>query len=363
MPQFHEIPENNNAWGEGFTEWVNVKKARPLFWGHHQPRRPLDDNYYNLLDDGAMEWQTDLAKRAGIYGFCFYHYWFAGRMVLEKPVQMLLDNKKINLPYCFSWANEPWTKTWHGAGGEKEILIPQSYGKEEEWRAHYNYFRPFFLDRRYIKEKNCPMLLIYRLRNISHFNDMIRYWNVCAKEDGFSGIFIVSMDTWRDHADKSCWVNASVDFEPGKSRGEAMHSVSFLKPKKTESLLWNRLAVPSISYQETNKQMLKCPHGKNQFRTVFVDFDDSPRRRERAIIAKGSTPKRFGKYLKKSMELSRQEGNAYVFINAWNEWGEGNYLEPDTRHGYAYLKQVKKVYQKDKLNRKKHSLRGDMKKR
>lgn len=363
MPQFHEIPENNNAWGEGFTEWVNVKKARPLFWGHHQPRRPLDDNYYNLLDDGAMEWQTDLAKRAGIYGFCFYHYWFAGRMVLEKPVQMLLDNKKINLHYCFSWANEPWTKTWHGAGGEKEILIPQSYGKEEEWRAHYNYFRPFFLDRRYIKEKNCPMLLIYRLRNISHFNDMIRYWNVCAKEDGFSGIFIVSMDTWRDHADKSCWVNASVDFEPGKSRGEAMHSVSFLKPKKTESLLWNRLAVPSISYQETNKQMLKCPHGKNQFRTVFVDFDDSPRRRERAIIAKGSTPKRFGKYLKKSMELSRQEGNAYVFINAWNEWGEGNYLEPDTRHGYAYLKQVKKVYQKDKLNRKKHSLRGDMKKR
>ncbi len=363
MPQFHEIPENNNAWGEGFTEWVNVKKARPLFWGHHQPRRPLDDNYYNLLDDGAMEWQTDLAKRAGIYGFCFYHYWFAGRMVLEKPVQMLLDNKKINLHYCFSWANEPWTKTWHGAGGEKEILIPQSYGKEEEWRAHYNYFRPFFLDRRYIKEKNCPMLLIYRLRNISHFNDMIRYWNVCAKEDGFSGIFIVSMDTWRDHADKSCWVNASVDFEPGKSRGEAMHSLSFLKPKKTESLLWNRLAVPSISYQETNKQMLKCPHGKNQFRTVFVDFDDSPRRRERAIIAKGSTPKRFGKYLKKSMELSRQEGNAYVFINAWNEWGEGNYLEPDTRHGYAYLKQVKKVYQKDKLNRKKHSLRGDMKKR
>ena len=352
LPQFHEIPENNNAWGEGFTEWVNVKKARPLFWGHHQPRRPLDDNYYNLLDDGAMEWQTDLAKRAGIYGFCFYHYWFAGRMVLEKPVQMLLDNKKINLHYCFSWANEPWTKTWHGAGGEKEILIPQSYGKEEEWRAHYNYFRPFFLDRRYIKEKNCPMLLIYRLRNISHFNDMIRYWNVCAKEDGFSGIFIVSMDTWRDHADKSCWVNASVDFEPGKSRGEAMHSVSFLKPKKTESLLWNRLAVPSISYQETNKQMLKCPHGKNQFRTVFVDFDDSPRRRERAIIAKGSTPKRFGKYLKKAIGLSREEGNSYLFINAWNEWGEGNYLEPDERYGYAYLNQVKKAYREDRMKSK-----------
>lgn len=350
LPQFHEIPENNNAWGGGFTEWVNVKKAKPLFLGHHQPRRPLHDNYYNLLDDGVMEWQMDLARKAGIYGFCFYHYWFGGRMVLEKPVQMLLDNKKINFHYCFSWANEPWTKTWHGAGGEKEILIPQNYGGEEEWRAHYNYFRPFFLDKRYIKEKNCPVLLIFRLRNISRFNDMIRYWNECAKKDGFSGLFIISMNTWHDQADKSYWVNASVDFEPGKSRRETMRSANFLKPKETGSLLWNRLAISSFYYRETNKQMIERPHGKNQFRTVFVDFDDSPRRGKGAIICKGSSPKLFGKYLKQAIQLSKKEGNSYVFINAWNEWGEGAYLEPDTWHGYAYLKQVKKIYQEDKIN-------------
>ncbi len=352
LPQFHEIPENNTAWGEGFTEWVNVKKAKPLYWGHHQPRKPLHDNYYNLLDNGVMEWQMTLAKRAGIYGFCFYHYWFGKRMVLEKPVQMLLNNKKINFHYCFSWANEPWTKTWHGAGGEKEILIPQNYGGEEEWKAHYNYFRQFFLDKRYIKEKNCPVLLIYRLRNIARFNDMIRYWNTCAKKDGFSGIFIVSMDTWRDHVDKSRWVNASVDFEPNKSRGEVMHFANFLKPKKTGSFLWNRLAIRSLNYREINKQMLQNPHGKNQFRTVFVDFDDSPRRLERAVINRGSSPRNFGKYLKKAIGLSREEGNSYLFINAWNEWGEGNYLEPDERYGYAYLNQVKKAYREDRMKSK-----------
>lgn len=343
LPQFHEIPENNHAWGHGFTEWVNVKKAEPLFLGHNQPRKPLHDNYYNLLDNGVMEWQMTLAKKAGIYGFCFYHYWFGGRMVLEKPVKRLLHNKEIDFHYCFSWANEPWTKTWHGAGGEKEILIAQNYGGEEEWKAHYEYFRPFFLDKRYIKEEGRPVLLIYRLKNITRFNDMLRYWNQCAKKDGFSGIYAISMDTWRDHAEKSCWVNASADFEPNKTRGEAACAFHFLKPKVRKSFVWNRFAIQTVDYKKINKKMLSVPHGKNQFRTVFVDYDDSPRRRERAVVMKGSTPERFGRYLKKAVQLSRQEGNQYLFINAWNEWGEGNYLEPDDKYGYRYLRRVKEA--------------------
>lgn len=341
LPQFHEIPENNHAWGQGFTEWVNVKKAEPLFFGHNQPRKPLHDNYYNLLDDGAMEWQTALAKKAGLYGFCFYHYWFGGRMVLEKPVKKLLHNKGIDFHYCFSWANEPWTKTWHGAGGEKEILIAQNYGGEEEWKAHYEYFHPFFGDKRYIKEEGRPVLLIYRLKNIPRFNDMLRYWNQCAKKDGFSGIYAISMDTWRDHAEKSRWVNASADFEPNKTRGEATRVFHFLKPKEKRSLVWNRFAIQTVDYKKINKKMLSVPHGKNQFRTVFVDYDDSPRRGERAVVMKGSTPERFGRYLKQAIQLSRQEGNQYLFINAWNEWGEGNYLEPDDKYGYRYLGQIK----------------------
>ncbi len=343
LPQFHEIPENNDAWGKGFTEWVNVKKTKPLFLGHNQPRVPLHGNYYNLLQPGVMEHQMKLAKWAGIYGFCFYHYWFGGRMVLEKPAEMLLNNKKIDFHYCFSWANEPWTKTWHGAGGNKEILIPQTYGGEEEWKAHYNYFCPFFRDPRYIKEENRPVLLIYRLRNVPYFNDMIRYWNRCAKKDGFSGIFVISMNRGRENVEKSRWVNASVDFEPNRTKADLLDAKPMLQPKPENGFLWNSFAMKRIDYKKLNKKILGKEHEKNHFRMAFVDFDDSPRRNTRAIVMKGSTPERFGKYLRKTLQLSIQEGNEYVFLNAWNEWGEGNYLEPDTRHKYGYLNQIKSV--------------------
>lgn len=348
LPQFHEIPENNDAWGKGFTEWVNVRKARTLFLGHNQPRQPLNDNYYNLLEDGVMEWQATLAKKSGIYGFCFYHYWFHGRLVLEKPMEMLLRNKKIDFHYCIAWANEPWTKTWHGGKGNKEIIIPQTYGGEEEWKLHYEYFRQFFMDNRYVKEQNCPVLLVYRLKNISRFNDMICYWNACAKRDGFAGIFVVSMNTRRDQVAKSRWVSGTVDFEPNKTRTEITHVSEWMKPRETASLLWNRFAICSINYKELNEKMLKIPHKKNQFRAVFVDYDDSPRRGERAVITRGATPGRFGKYLRKSIEQSQKEQNEYLFINAWNEWGEGNYLEPDARHGYAYLNQIKKIMENER---------------
>lgn len=346
LPQFHEIPENNDAWGKGFTEWTNVRKSKPLYPGHHQPRVPLDDNYYNLLEDGVMEWQMNLAKRYGIYGFCFYHYWFNGRLVLEKPAENLLKKGTPDFHYCFAWANEPWTKTWHGAGGDKEILIPQTHGREEEWEKHFNYFSPFFHDERYIKEGNCPVLLIYRLRNIPGFNDMIRYWNTRAKEEGFAGIFIISMNVCREHVAKSIWVNGSVDFEPNKTKSEMLQTNTFMEPRGDRACLWNHFAVKSIQYSKLNKKMLKLPHGKNQFRTVFIDYDDSPRRGTRAIVTRGASPLKFKKFLEKTIQKSSEEGNGYVFLNAWNEWGEGNYLEPDKRHGYSYLNMVKACVKK-----------------
>ncbi len=343
LPQFHEIPENNDAWGHGFTEWTNVKKSKPLYWGHYQPRKPLNNNYYNLLDDGVLKWQASLAEKYGVSGFCFYHYWFNGRLVLEKPVELLRKNNEIKLNYCFAWANEPWTKTWHGAGGNKEILIPQTYGREEEWRAHYEYFRPYFKDERYIKEGNRPMLLVYKLQNIPAFNDMIRYWNRLAKEDGFEGMFVVSMNTGRDYTYKSKWVDATVDFEPNKTKAMLLSMPSSLQMKENGGGLWNRLAVKAIYYTLLNEQMLKIPHKKNQFRTVFVNYDDSPRRGKSAVVTKGATPARFEKYLKKTLLRSIQEKNEYVFINAWNEWGEGNYLEPDQKFKYVYLEAVRTV--------------------
>ncbi len=326
LPQFHEIPENNDAWGNGFTEWVNVKKAKKFRESQYQPRKPLDDHYYNLLDPDTMRWQAGLANEAGIYGFCFYHYWFHGRLVLEKPVQNLLVDPSVKLRYCFAWANEPWTKTWHGAGGEKEILIPQTYGKEEEWEAHYRYFLPYFQDERYVKENGSPMLLVYRLRNIPEFNQMIRYWNRRARQDGFGGVYLVSMNVSSEHVAMSRWVDASVDFEPNATKYRMR-----AENKEQEAFL---------DYDQICESMLARPHKKAHFRTMFVDYDDTPRRGERGIYTVNASPEKFEAYLRSSISQSVREGNAYLFLNAWNEWGEGNYLEPDERWGYAYLKSL-----------------------
>ena len=342
LPQFHEIPENNDAWGQGFTEWVNVKKSKPLFWGHRQPRVPLERRYYNLLDPETLTWQVELANKYKVDAFCFYHYWFQGRMVLEKPVELLHQRSELSVQYCFAWANEPWTKTWHGAGGQKEILIPQTYGKEEEWEAHYQYFLPYFRDERYLKKENQPVLLIYKLQNIPFYNDMIRYWKRRAIEDGFSGLYLLCMVTAHSLVYRSKWVDGTVDFEPNKTKAEKLSEpIRHMQPDLNRHRIWNRFAMRSISYRKINERMLASPHKENEYRTVFIDYDDTPRRKGRGVVTLGSTPRLFGKYLKQNMLLEQEEGQDFLFINAWNEWGEGNYLEPDTRYAFAWLEEIK----------------------
>ena len=170
LPQFHEIAENNEWWGEGFTEWVNVKNAKPLTKNHNQPHVPLNNNYYNLLNDDVKKWQIDLAKEYGIYGFCMYHYWFNGHLLLEKPVEQFLKNKELDFPFCLCWANENWTNVWAAEGNK--ILISQTYGDQEEWERHFEYFLPFFKDNRYIKEDGCPLLVIYKPDIMENMNEI-----------------------------------------------------------------------------------------------------------------------------------------------------------------------------------------------
>ena len=186
LPQFHNIPENDEWWGNGFTEWTNVKKAKPIFEGHQQPKVPLNNNYYNLLDDNVKVWQADLAKKYGVYGFCYYHYWFNGKMLLEKPMEQMLENKEVDIPFCISWANEPWTKAW--VGDEKKMLIAQEYGQEEEWKEHFMYLLPFFKDERYIKKDGKPFFIFYRPDIVPCMKEMIDLWNRLAKENGLNGI-------------------------------------------------------------------------------------------------------------------------------------------------------------------------------
>ena len=164
LPQFHTIPENDEWWGEGFTEWTNVRKAQPLFPGHLQPRVPANGRYYNLLDPATMDWQAQLAKTHGLDGFCYYHYWFNGKRLLDKPLDLLLERGKPDFPFCLAWANEPWTRAW--AGGDREVLMPQEYGGESDWRRHFDCLLRFFRDPRYIRVDGKPMLLLYRTNSI-----------------------------------------------------------------------------------------------------------------------------------------------------------------------------------------------------
>lgn len=231
LPQFHSIPENDMMWGKGFTEWVNVKKSKPLFKGHYQPRKPLNDNYYNLLDDDIKKWQVNLAKEHGIYGFCFYHYWFNGKKLLEKPVEQFLNNSNLDISFCLSWANEAWSKAW--VSKSDEVLYEQEYGNEKNWEEHFTYLLPFFKDKRYIKENNKPLFIIYRPELIDCLNEMLDYLDKRAKECGFSGIAFAYQHVnfyLKKNKDDSRF-SYNIEYEPAYSMSELR------KDNKTKTFL------------------------------------------------------------------------------------------------------------------------------
>ena len=340
LPQYHVIPENDEWWGKGYTEWVNVKRAKPLFQGHVQPREPLN-GYYDLSNPNVMTEQMNLARQYGIGGFCFYHYWFMGKQLLEKPVDMLLDNKKADLPFCLAWANEPWTRTWYGPGGERQVLIDQEYGDEITWGKHFAYLKAFFKDERYIKVDNKPMFIINRMGNLTCANEMLACWNKWAREMGFDGMFVLDMVSWGEKCN-SKYLSGTIDFEPGHARRKQERSrIPMAGRAHGIRDRINHVPYLLLSYSGVCNEMLRQKHSKNEFRGIFVDYDETPRHGSRSIIFEGSTPEKFRKYLAQTIKFSQREGNEYVFINAWNEWGEGNYLEPDTLNGYQYLEAVR----------------------
>lgn len=339
LPQFHRIKENDEWWGEGFTEWTNVKKSQPLYERHNQPRVPLDNNYYDLSKKETLEKQIELAKKYGIYGFCFYHYYFNGKKLLEKPAELLLENKNINFNYCFSWANEPWTRSWDGK--TKDILMPQNYGKEKEWEEHFEYLLPFFKDKRYLKKENRPIFLIYRTNSIPNCEEMINYWNQLAIKNGFNGICLI--ETLNSFQKKPSLISSDgvVEFEP------MLTMRHYLKPAtQLKRLLRKKLNLLDIvDYGEVWKQIIKRNNDYNKecYLGAFVGWDNTPRRVKKGLVIENSTPEKFGKYLKNQLDKSTTE---FIFINAWNEWAEGAYLEADTLNNDKYLNEVRKCIKK-----------------
>ncbi len=353
LPQFHEIPENDQWWGKGYTEWTAVKNAEKLFDGHNQPREPLNDNYYNLLDKSVMEQQSNMAKKYGLDGFCFYHYYFKnGKKILEKPAENLLAWKDLDMHFCFCWANETWARTWSKLKGsnawsdkyeqsvieEKNngILLEQEYDREEAWKEHFEYLLPFFKDQRYIKHNGAPVFLIYKPNDIICLADMMYYWKARASENGINDIYVIGMNT----------VKKLNGLDAILLNGPLMYwSLGYGKIKQHR-----KCNIANYQYEEVWQKAIEVepiPEHRTYF-GAFTDFDDTPRRGTKGTFLNGTSVELFEKYLYLLMEKNLLEGNEYIFINAFNEWGEGMYLEPDKKNGYKYLESLQKV--KKKIN-------------
>lgn len=351
LPQFHAIPENDDWWGAGFTEWRNTQNARPLFDGHHQPRVPLNENYYSLLDGSTLRWQSDLMQQYGLDGLCFYHYRFERKLLLEKPAEILLSEKDIRMPFMFCWANESWTRTWEG--DERSVLIGQSYGDLRCWREHIDYLLPFFRDFRYIKVDDRPVFLIYKSADIAGLSAMLQCWNQVLAAAKMGPIFFVDVL-------RLPWVkphrlsDSSLKFEPFYSlfprrsflnmgRLLPVKIQSFLKDMFRQGYFGARPRGVRFDYDKVWQNILINSRDPSSLCSCFVDWDNTARRGEQSTVFMGADPRKFGKYYENLMKGLIARGDKFVFINAWNEWAEGAYLEPDTRHGLGYLEEIRRI--------------------
>jgi hypothetical protein len=348
LPQYHPIPENDRWWGEGFTDWVNVRKARPLFEGHLQPRVPHPDlGYYNPLDPGTLELQARIAREHGVHGFCFYHYWFNGRLLLERPLELLLSRRDIDLPFCVCWANEPWTRAWDGK--ERDVLMPQDYGGREDWTRHFQYLLPALRDPRAIRVAGKPLLLIYRIASIPRINAMLEHWRRLATESGLTGLHIVSLLTGftRPKELRGVAVDAACEFlpnyslkpRPADALGAGLKIGVHLRTLKRYTRRFDHV-VTRIDYDALWRRSLSLKKVfPVQYHGAFVSWDNSPRKGTRGMTIVNASPERYGHWLELQLRraVAEPDQEPLVFLNAWNEWAEGAFLEPDTAFEYAFL--------------------------
>ncbi|MEI1256633.1 glycoside hydrolase family 99-like domain-containing protein [Blautia sp. JLR.GB0024] len=349
LPQYHEIPENNEWWGKGFTEWVNVRKANPLYKSHKQPKVPLNNNYYSLEDSGTMKWQADLASRYGIDGMIFYHYYFSGRKLLEKPAEILIQNLDIPMKFFFCWANHSWFRTWEGS---KKLLVEQTYGGETQWEEHFQYLLLFFKDVRYVKRDNKPLFMLFK-SDFKEKNEYIEYLNKRCIDMGFAGISLI--ETFEQSAPKKLdsfqeQLSKYTEFvhlrEPGTSLNALRSRPSYFahrlanKIGKFSRKLGNSY-VEIYSGEKVFKLMtnIKCDTTR-YIRGLFFEWDNTPRHDYRGYLVTPPTKEMFFEYMDSICEAE------YVFINAWNEWCEGMMLEPTEENQYKYLEWIKEWSEK-----------------
>lgn len=372
LPQFHPIPENDLWWGKGFTEWTNVGKAKPLFKGHYQPRVPADLGYYDLRMPEVRTAQAEMAKDAGIEGFCYWHYWFGdGKRLLERPFNEVLNSGEPDFPFCLGWANHSWTsKSWTvGNSFVKDGLLMEQKYSVEDYILHFNSLLPAFLDKRYIKVDGKPLFVVFSPLSIPNIPLFIDTWTKLAKDNGlegihFSGIYqnfevreegqtgikAYKLPNFKDAA-KICY-NKVLDagFDSVNSRGitrAQMKTDSFwiYYFKRFLHVILKIKVLQKYKYEEIIKHLfVEEDRWENVFPTLIPNWDRSARSGKDAIIWHGSSPKLFKKQVEQLLEIikDKPEDKKVIFLQSWNEWAEGNYVEPDIVYGKEYLEVLKK---------------------
>ncbi len=336
LPQFHPIPENDIWWGKGFTEWTNVTKARPSFEGHYQPHLPADFGFYDLRIPEVREQQAELAHEYGLHGFCYYHYWFGGRRLLERPFNEVLSSGRPDFPFCVCWANENWTRRWDGA--EKEILMAQQHSDEDDRNFIRSLF-PAFEDRRYIRVNGKPLLIIYRVNILPNAQRTAAIWREEMKAAGLGEIYLCIAQSFGILDPTPYEFDAAVEFPPhGTAIADVAPQISKLNPCYS-GYIHDYLV-------KANSMIHKPAPDYTLFRSVMPAWDNTPRRQDSSATFINSSPEAYEYWLGKAVEymITRHTGDErLVFINAWNEWGEGAHLEPDRRYGHRYLEATRNV--------------------
>jgi len=331
LPQFHPIPENDQWWGKGFTEWTNVTKALPQFIGHYQPHLPDELGFYDLRLPEIQKRQIELARHYGIYGFCFHYYWFNGKRLLERPLNQFIENKEFNFPFCICWANENWTRRWDGL--ENEILIAQEHSPENDIEFIRD-LEPYLKDPRYIRINGKPLILVYRATLLPEAKETTRRWREYCKAAGIGEIYLVTALVFGCEAPETYGFDAAVEFPP-----HTMNECNIITGKM--QLLNPHFSGNIYNYEEFVVSNKYCTHYPFPcFRTVSPGWDNTARRPNNASVFHGANPDLYKRWLSDATRITKETNppeEQIVFINAWNEWAEGTHLEPDRKFGYGYL--------------------------
>jgi len=334
LPQFHPIPENDKWWGKGFTEWTNVAKARPLFPGHYQPHLPADLGFYDLRIPEVREAQAEMARAYGIEGFCYYHYWFAGQRLLERPFNEVLESGQPDFPFCLCWANSSWGGYWQGV--LDKILFEQTYPGPEDELNHFRFLLKAFTDDRYITVEGKPLFIIYKPFLLPEPKRVTEHWRKLASEAGLNGLFLVGIanEPWDPKANG---FDGSIVTNLGKATKHLDEQRPFVIRLKRKLLgypgdiYYYKNVIKYLYMEECNKE--------NIFPCMIPNWDNTPRCGRRGVVFHNSSPELFKKHAKMLVEQVQHKPiqKRIILVKSWNEWAEGNHFEPDVRYGYAYL--------------------------